>query len=103
MGGHAVSGKLDDERRDRAAPDNRSSARRQAQLNLLDVARITSGKLRLKRTIIELKDVVFDALQIMVQPGADAKGVRIVCRYAAPIDPLWDAVRLQQVICCRTR
>jgi len=93
-------GKLDDERRERAAVTIRDSARRQSQLidDLLDVARITSGKLRLQRAIVELKDVVFDALQV-VQPVADAKGVRILTEFAAPVDPLYgDAARLQQVI-----
>jgi signal transduction histidine kinase/CheY-like chemotaxis protein len=93
-------GKLDDERRERAAVTIRDSARRQSQLidDLLDVARITSGKLRLQRAIIELKDVVFDALQV-VQPVADTKGVRILTEYAASVDPLYgDAARLQQVV-----
>jgi len=93
-------GKLDNERRERAALTIRDSARRQAQLidDLLDVARITSGKLRLQRAIIELKDVVVDALHV-VQPVADAKGVRVVTDYTEPIDPLYgDAARLQQVI-----
>jgi signal transduction histidine kinase/ActR/RegA family two-component response regulator len=93
-------GKLDGERRERAALTIRDSARRQAQLidDLLDVARITSGKLRLQRAIIELSDVISDALQV-VQPVAEAKSVRILIEFAAPVDPLYgDAARLQQVI-----
>ena len=93
-------GKLDEAKRERAALTIRHSARRQAQLidDLLDVARITSGKMRLQRTIIELKDVVLDALQV-VQPVAEAKGVRVLADYSAQSDPLYgDAARLQQVI-----
>jgi signal transduction histidine kinase/ActR/RegA family two-component response regulator len=93
-------GKLDQTRRERAAVTIRDSARRQAQLidDLLDVARITSGKLRLQRGIIDLKDVVFDALQV-VQPVAETKGVRLLTELPGAIDPLYgDAARLQQVV-----
>ena len=44
----------------------RHSARRQAQLieDLLDVARITSGKLRLDRTFVDLRETVRDAVEV---------------------------------------
>ena len=79
-------GKLDEGKRGRAAVTIRDSARRQAQLieDLLDVARITSGKLRLRRAIIELKDVVFDALQVVL-PVAESKGVRVHTEYQRSI------------------
>lgn len=85
--------------RGRASQTIYSSARRQAQLidDLLDVARITSGKLRLERSAIDLRDPVRDALQV-VQPGAEAKGVRIIAdidSLAVPV--LGDATRIQQI------
>jgi signal transduction histidine kinase/ActR/RegA family two-component response regulator len=90
---------LDDTRRDRAARTIRDSARRQAQLidDLLDVARISSGKLRLERTRVDLQDVVSDAVQI-VQPVAQAKRIRMRVDLRR-VDPVHaDAARLQQVI-----
>jgi signal transduction histidine kinase/CheY-like chemotaxis protein len=69
---------LDDTRRDRAGRAIYSSAKRQAQLinELLDVARIMSGKLQLEFTPVDLKDVARCALDI-VQPDADAKRITI--------------------------
>jgi len=53
-------GRLEDDRRERAFQVIYDSARRQAQLidDLLDVSRILSGKLRLERTPVHLKEVV---------------------------------------------
>src|SRR5688572_6030791 len=71
-------GVLDEGRRDRAHQTIYDSARQQAQLidDLLDVARIMSGKLRLARTLVDFEEVVRDALQI-VQPTADARRVQL--------------------------
>src|SRR4029450_10598975 len=54
------SGKLDEAKRDRASRAILDSAKRQAQLidELLDVARIMSGKLRLERTAGDLREIV---------------------------------------------
>ena len=73
---------LEQNSRGRAAQTIYQSARRQSQLidDLLDVARITSGKLRLERAAIDLRDPIQDAIQV-VQPGAEAKGLRMVGRY----------------------
>jgi signal transduction histidine kinase/ActR/RegA family two-component response regulator len=93
-------GTLDEARRERAARSIRDGARRQAQLidDLLDVARISSGKLRLQRAIVDLRDVVHDALQV-VQPLAEAKGVRVRVDVMPGIDGVYgDAARLQQVV-----
>jgi signal transduction histidine kinase/CheY-like chemotaxis protein len=90
---------IDGPARDRAAQTIYSSARRQAQLidDLLDVARITSGKLRLERTVIDLRDPIREAIQV-VQPGAEAKGVRLVVDIEQVNVPVYaDASRLQQV------
>ena len=85
--------------RDRAIQTIYASALRQAQLidDLIDVARITSGKLRLERAVIDLRDAVQDAIQV-VQPGAEAKGVRMVCDIESAAVPVFgDAARIQQI------
>jgi signal transduction histidine kinase/ActR/RegA family two-component response regulator len=92
-------GRLDEARRGRAFQAIYDSARRQAQLidDLLDVSRIMSGKLRLERTAVHLKDVVDDALQV-VQPAADAKNVRITTDAEAWLGFIQgDSARLQQI------
>ena len=72
------SGKLPATDREKATEAIYCNARRQARMidELLDVARITSGKLRLERTAVNLEQVVRDALDV-VQVAADAKGVQI--------------------------
>jgi signal transduction histidine kinase/ActR/RegA family two-component response regulator len=93
-------GRLEDARRGRAFQAIYDNARRQAQLidDLLDVSRIMSGKLRLERTAVHLKDVVEDALQV-VQPAADAKNVRVTIDADAWLGFIQgDSVRLQQIV-----
>jgi signal transduction histidine kinase/ActR/RegA family two-component response regulator len=93
-------GKLEKPGRERAARTIFESARRQAQIieDLLDVARIMSGKLRLERTIVDLLDVVRDAV-LVLQPAAEAKRIAITIRGDATIDPIsGDAARLQQIL-----
>jgi signal transduction histidine kinase/ActR/RegA family two-component response regulator len=92
-------GKLDEPRRERAFVAIHDSAKRQARLieDLLDVARIMSGKLHLERTFIDLEEVARAALNV-VQPAADAKHVHL----SLDVDPSVGAVyadksRLQQV------
>ena len=85
--------------RERALRGIRQSARRQARLvdDLLDVARIASGKLRLDRTFVDLKDVVRDAL-LAAQPAADAKSIRIGVDSESWMGKVYgDPARLQQV------
>jgi signal transduction histidine kinase/CheY-like chemotaxis protein len=75
------------------------SARRQARLieDLLDVARIASGKLRLERTFVALGDVVRDAL-LAAQPSAASKRIRVTFEDAPWTAKVFgDRVRLQQV------
>ena len=71
-------GVLDEERRDRAYQAVWDSAQRQAQLieELLDTARIVSGKLRLDISSVDVREVTRAALNV-VQPAADAKGVEV--------------------------
>ena len=66
--------------------------------DLLDMARIISGKLRLKIDAVSLEEVAQAAIDV-VAPGAAAKKVTITTTFA-PLLPLvsGDAERLQQVI-----
>jgi signal transduction histidine kinase/ActR/RegA family two-component response regulator len=94
------SGILSDDKRARASEAIFNNAKRQAQLidELLDVARIMSGKLRLEQSAIDPQEIVDGAVET-VQPAAEAKGVRIT----VAIDPAvgafhGDGPRLQQVL-----
>jgi signal transduction histidine kinase/CheY-like chemotaxis protein len=76
------------------------SAKRQAQLidDLLDVARIMSGKLRLDQTVVDFRAVVRDALQA-VQPMTAAKKLAVTVDADAAVGLIYaDASRLQQVV-----
>jgi signal transduction histidine kinase/CheY-like chemotaxis protein len=91
---------LDGARRDRAGQAIYQNAKRQAQLieDLLDVARITSGKLRLERKLVDLGSIVRDALQV-VQPAADGKGLGISVDADPSMGLIYgDDARLQQVV-----
>ncbi|HYP87068.1 MAG TPA: ATP-binding protein [Polyangiaceae bacterium] len=66
--------------------------------DLLDVSRIVSGKMRLSVDVVDFADVITAAIDV-VQPAADAKGVRL----QAVLDPdagliSGDAARLQQIV-----
>ena len=94
-----AKGHLDGPMRERAVRGIGQGARRQARLidDLLDVARIASGKIHLDRCHVDLRDVVRDAL-LVAQPAADEKSIRI----AVDADPsaakvYGDPARLQQV------
>jgi signal transduction histidine kinase/CheY-like chemotaxis protein len=94
------SGVLSQDKRERACEAIFNNAKRQAQLidELLDVARIMSGKLRLEHGAVGPQDIVNGALET-VQPAAEAKGIRI----DVAIDPAvgafqGDGPRLQQVL-----
>ncbi len=92
-------GRLEEVVRDRAFRAINESAKRQAQLidDLLDVARIMSGKLRLERGLVDLEEVVRGAVQV-VQPLADAKQIRIAIVTDPSIGQVYgDAARLQQI------
>jgi signal transduction histidine kinase/CheY-like chemotaxis protein len=94
------SGTISEERRNRACQAIYSNARRQAQLidELLDVARIMSGKLRLERTPIDLNAIIQGAMEI-VQPAADAKRIHLKFEGDPGIGQmLADGARLQQIV-----
>ena len=93
------SGRLAGADSEKAAESIYSNSRRQARMidELLDVARITSGKLRLERTAVNLEQVVASALEV-VEFAAEAKGVQIEVRVHRPMGTLFgDPGRLQQV------
>jgi signal transduction histidine kinase len=76
------------------------NARIQTQLisDLLDISRITSGKLRLEVQRVDLPAVIDAALEA-VRPAAEAKGVRVQTVIESLYVPLHgDPNRLQQVI-----
>jgi signal transduction histidine kinase/ActR/RegA family two-component response regulator len=94
------SGILPEPRRAAAAEAIFHNAQRQARLidELLDMARIMSGKLRLECTRVDAKDIVSGAIET-VHPAAEAKRIAI----AIDLDPTVEAFhgdpsRLQQVM-----
>jgi signal transduction histidine kinase/ActR/RegA family two-component response regulator len=86
--------------RDRGCRAIYENARRQAQLieDLLDVARISSGKLRLERAVIDVNETLLSALQV-VQPSAEAKGIRVTVDADPSAGAIYaDGARLQQIV-----
>jgi signal transduction histidine kinase/ActR/RegA family two-component response regulator len=93
-------GLLDDAKRSRAIHAIVDGARRQSQLieDLLDIARIMSGKLRLSRSPVDVREIVTGAIEL-VQPASDAKGIRLTVDVAPSIPPIdADGARLQQIV-----
>ncbi len=93
-------GILNDERQAKAIAvvKRNSEALGQIIADVLDVSRITSGKLRLDVRPVDLEDILRNAIATM-QPAADAKGVSL----ALQVDPnvaraAGDPDRLQQVV-----
>lgn len=94
------SGVLDEKRRERASEAIFNNAKRQAQLidELLDVARIMSGKLRLERMDVDPREIVAGALEA-VQPAADARNIQIVTEVDPALASFYgDPPRLQQIL-----
>jgi two-component system CheB/CheR fusion protein len=92
------SGKLKEAETNRALEVIERSARAQAQLieDLLDISRITNGKLKLTTRSIDLRLVVQAALE-GVQLSASAKHIEIVSHLSS-VTVLADIDRLQQVL-----
>ena len=92
------SGKLKEAETNRALEVIERSARAQAQLieDLLDISRITNGKLQLTTRSIDLRLVVQAALE-GVQLSASAKHIEIVSHLSS-VTVLADIDRLQQVL-----
>jgi signal transduction histidine kinase/ActR/RegA family two-component response regulator len=94
------SGKLDLAKGDRASRAILESAKRQAQLidELLDVARIMSGKLRLERSTVDLVETAHSAVAV-VQPVIEAKHIQVDIESSPGLSTVFgDSSRLQQVI-----
>ena len=88
------------ERREHAIDTVVRNAVAQNQLidDLLDLGRIISGKMRLTVDAVDLTQVIDAAIDV-VQPAADAKGVRLQrVDDAEPVQVSGDAGRLQQVV-----
>jgi signal transduction histidine kinase/ActR/RegA family two-component response regulator len=93
-------GAIAEGRRDRAFQAIYDSARCQAQIidELLDVARIMSGKLRLEAGAVNVREIVDHALEI-AQPAADTHRIHIAVDIDPSIDSIHgDGARLQQVV-----
>jgi signal transduction histidine kinase/ActR/RegA family two-component response regulator len=91
--------RIDESMRDRACRSIYENARQQARMidELLDIARIGSGKLRLERTAVDLEQVVRAAFDV-VQVAAEAKHVQIAVQADPVLDGVYgDGARLQQI------
>ncbi len=92
--------KMDENRLARGLKAIESSAKAQARLieDLLDISRVTSGKLRLDARIIELTPIIETAMEV-VRVSADEKQIQLVSRLTAVRKQIvGDPIRLQQVI-----
>jgi PAS domain S-box-containing protein len=95
-----LSRPMPDEKRQSALGTIARNARAQAQLidDLLDVSRISSGKLGLEIGPVDLIDVVGATIET-VRPAADAKGLRLETELHPEARSLvGDAGRLQQIV-----
>jgi signal transduction histidine kinase/DNA-binding response OmpR family regulator len=93
------SGALTPEQARRAIEAVERNARAQAQLvdDLLDLSRITAGKLRIETAPVDVAAALEAAIDV-VRPAADAKGVRLQAVLDRGLGPaLGDPGRLQQV------
>jgi len=91
---------LDDEAQLRALQSIQRQVRSQCQLidDLLDVARIVSGKLRLELRDVDPSKVIAAALDV-VRPAAEAKQIDLVADLDPAVSLVWaDSERLQQVV-----
>ena len=94
------SGRLDRSKTERAIQIIDRNAKAQSMIinELLDVARIISGKLRLDPKPVELAEVINAAIDV-VRPAADAKAIEVVALLDEAAGPVsGESVRLQQVI-----
>jgi PAS domain S-box-containing protein len=95
-----LSRPMTDDKRQSALGTIARNARAQAQLidDLLDVSRISSGKLGLEVGPVDLIDVVESTIET-VRPAADAKGLRLDSELQPEARTLvGDAGRLQQIV-----
>ena len=94
------AGTIREERRAQALDTVERNAAVQLQLveDMLDISRITSGKLSLRLGAVDLVKVIAMAMDT-VRPAAQTKGVRLVTHLQRDVAPIrGDADRLQQVV-----
>jgi signal transduction histidine kinase/ActR/RegA family two-component response regulator len=90
---------LSEEQVQRAVESIERNSRLQAQLidDLLDVSRVISGSLRLDMQLVELSDVVEEAIAT-VTPASTSKGVVLERGASTPSLVRGDSARLQQIV-----
>ncbi|MFH7024479.1 MAG: chemotaxis protein CheB [Heteroscytonema crispum UTEX LB 1556] len=92
--------KIDKNKMARGLEAIENSAKLQTKLieDLLDISRVTSGKLRLDAHLIELAPVIKAAIEVVRVP-AEVKQIQIVSKLdAAPELVFGDPIRLQQIV-----
>lgn len=78
--------------------DRNANAQLTLITDMLDMARITAGKVRLELAPVDLSVVTLAALDV-VRPAADAKHIRLSTEFESPLPRvLGDADRLQQIV-----
>jgi two-component system CheB/CheR fusion protein len=66
--------------------------------DLLDVTRIAQNRIRLQKTVVDLRDIAQEATQV-VKSGSQSAGVEVVLdAVSEPMTVLGDATRLQQML-----
>jgi signal transduction histidine kinase len=93
------SGRLDEAKTKRALATIESSARLQVRLieDLIDISRVSSGKLSIERGPVDLRAVLEASIEV-VRAVAEGKRIRVAFQAdAAPCGLQGDAARLQQV------
>ncbi|HKQ76017.1 MAG TPA: ATP-binding protein [Blastocatellia bacterium] len=94
------SGRVDRDTINKGADIVERNAKAQLQIieDLLDSARIITGKLRIELEPIDIALVLETALDT-VRPAAEAKGIKLVANFGlAPKETLGDPTRLQQIV-----
>ncbi|GAX42480.1 signal transduction histidine hinase [Tolypothrix sp. NIES-4075] len=92
--------KLDKNRLARGLEAIENSAKLQTQLieDLLDISRVTSGKLRLNAHLMQLAPVIRTAIEV-VRVSADARQIQLESRLNAASKQIFgDPIRIQQVV-----
>jgi len=97
------SGTLDDEKRSKAVNTIIKNSESQNRLieDLLDAARIISGKLEIEHVPVNFEDVVVHSIET-IRPAAEAKNISIALdasRQQSEGGMIGDKDRLQQVVC----
>ncbi len=95
-----ASGQLDEPTARRAIMIIERNTRLQAQLidDLLDISRITTGKLRLDLQVVTMHSIIEAAVD-SAMPTADAKTISLECDFCTDVNTIrCDPARMQQVV-----